>query len=209
MSARVAAATVIVSALLAVGGCSISGNPRSAPNPAPQGTGSASGSAAASATPATATAASTQAKTPEGWPIKGVGERVGYGGTGLEDALVTFAVDRIEVNPECARYGIPAHEGNKTVVLYATMSTGQLNQDEAASAAMIFNPFSFKGVTPDGVVHDAQPGSCLDYAGSFPTLLAPNAKYSGKVEVEVPARATSVASVNSLNSSQGWAWPIG
>jgi hypothetical protein len=94
-------------------------------------------------------------------------------------------------------------------VLYATMSTGQLNQDEAASAAMIFNPFSLKGVTPDGVVHDAQPGSCLDNPGSFPTLLAPNAKYSGKVEVEVPARATSVASVSSLDSSQGWAWPIG
>jgi len=74
MSARVATATLIVSVLLAAGGCGGSNDKaRSAPEPTPEASASTSEATVTSTTQAATTAATpTQAKTPQGWLIKGV-----------------------------------------------------------------------------------------------------------------------------------------
>jgi len=210
MSTRTARAAAIAAALLALASCS-SGNDdsaRRAPDPTPE-----SALTSTQPTPTTTTAIPTTTagpkKTPQGWLIKDIGEMAGLGGNQgdtLETSPIKFTVDRIEVNPRCQQYGTKAKPGNKTVVLYVTMTTGQVTEEEAFAAAMIFNPFSMKGVTPDGFIHDAQPGSCTGYERAFPNEIAPNGKYSGIVDLELPATATSVVSAE---GSTGWSWPIG
>jgi hypothetical protein len=212
MSARTATiAAAAALALVSLAGCGSNGGAaRSAPDPVPEVTVAATESnTVPSGSTTTTSATHSGLRTSQGWLIKGIGETAGFSGERLDDALVKFTVDRIEVNPKCDQYGQSPKEGNKTVVLYVTMSTGQINQDEASQAALVFNPFYIKGVTADGFVHDAEPGFCLGFEGAFPSQLAPNAKYSGRVDVELPASATTVASVSTLDSSQGWAWQIG
>jgi len=196
-----------VVALLAVAGCGGSDEPEAAaaPNPTPEQT------AVASTAPTTTAAATPAApKTPQGWLLKKVGELGGLGCSDtVDDCLIKFQVDRIDVSPKCAQYGIAPEAGNRTLVLHISMTTGGITAEEAITAGTIFNPYSMKGLTPDGFVHEAKPGACVDFNGSFPNEIAPNSRYAGTLELELPTTVTTIASAgDSFDTTRGWAWPI-
>lgn len=158
----------------------------------------------------TSTAAPSPSLTPQGFIPKKIGEQGGLNCQSEAACGLKFVVERIEINPACAQYGRKADAGSKTVVLHMSMSTGELTQDQSAYAAGIFNPFSMKGISPDGFIHDAKPGTCLDFNGAMPNQILPNAKYSGHVEVILPESVTSIAaaSTGTGGKSRGWVWSI-
>ncbi|KJK39474.1 hypothetical protein UK23_40730 [Lentzea aerocolonigenes] len=175
------------------------------------------GSPAPSPTPSSAapttTATVKKNLTAQGFLPKKVGE---LGGTECQSSLDTcaikFTVDKIEVNPKCFEYGTPAPAGRKTLLLHVSMTTGNLSANAQGLAPTIFNPFSFKGLSADGFVHDAQPGSCVDYKGKLSDTILANSRYTGTVEIDVPESATSVASAwptPGPDGSRGWVWNIG
>jgi hypothetical protein len=175
-------------------------------------------SPAPSPTPSTAspTATSTAAKknlTAQGFLPKKVGELAGYECKDVIDSCtIKFSVDKIDVNPNCYQYGTQPPSGRKTLLLHVSMTTGNLGSEGAAIAPTIFNPFSLKGLSPDGFVHDAQPRSCMDQTGRLSHTILPNSRYAGMVEVDVPESAASVASawpMSAQDGSRGWVWPIG
>ena len=171
-----------------------------APSPAPS-----------SASPTT-TSTAAKNRTAQGFLPKKLGEVAGLDCTsGLDSCPLKFTVDKIEVNPKCHQYGTPAAAGRKTLLLHVSLTTGDLDASLTALAPMLFNPFSLKGLSADGFVHDAQPGSCTNFDGRLSNTILPNSKYTGTVEVEVPESAASIASAQQLdpNSARGWVWNIG
>lgn len=172
-----------------------------APNPTPSST--TTTSAAPSAPKRTYTA--------QGFLPKKIGELSGWDcTTDIESCGIKFTVDKIEVNPKCQQYGTPPRSGKKTLLLHVSLTTGTLSSDAAHLAPTLFNPFSLKGLSPDGFVHEAAPGSCTDYAVRLSNTILPNAKYNGTVEIEVPESTTSVASTHepAQDGGRGWVWRI-
>jgi hypothetical protein len=144
---------------------------------------------------------------------KEIGQLAGWDctGTSVDECGIKFTVTAIEVGPKCYQYGTPAAAGRKTILLRVSMTTGTLTADGAALGPSIFNPYSLKGISSDGFVHEAQPGGCTDYQGRLATNILPNAKYEGTVEIEIPESVTSVASANQVPSrdgGRGWVWKI-
>ncbi|MFD4639350.1 hypothetical protein ACFWN2_18675 [Lentzea sp. NPDC058436] len=176
-------------------------------SPAPSPTPSSSASAATTA-PAT-----TRNLTAQGFLPKKVGELSGTEcTTSIDTCAIKFTVDKIDVNPKCYQYGTPAASGRKTLLLHVSLTTGNLSPDGQLGAPTIFNPFSLKGLSADGFVHDAQPGLCADNKSSLSSTILPNSKYAGTVEVDVPESAVSVASAWSApakDGGRGWVWSIG
>ena len=174
---------------------------------------------APSPTPSSATSAATTAPattknlTAQGFLPKKVGELGGLEcTTTIDTCAIKFTVDKIDVNPKCHQYGTPPASGRKTLLLHVSLTTGNLSPDGQVAAPTIFNPFSLKGLSADGFVHDAQPGSCIDQKGMLSHTILPNSKFTGTVEVDVPESAQSVASAWSTparDGSRGWVWPIG
>lgn len=199
----VRAAAVSVLALLA----SCTGPTAETRSPAP-----APSQSSASATTTTPASTATTARTAQGFLPKKLGEAAGLNCTsGLNACPVRFTVGKIEVNPKCYQYGTPSAAGRKTVLLHVSLTTGDLDASLTAQAPMIFNPFSLKGLSADGFVHDGQPGSCTDYKGRLSDTILPNSKYTGTVEIDVPESVVSIASAQQLdpNSARGWVWNIG
>jgi hypothetical protein len=129
-------------------------------SPAPSPTPSSTASVTATA-PAT-----TKNMTAQGFLSKKVGELSGWECmTTIDTCSVKFTVDKIDVSPKCHQYGTPAASGRKTLLLHVSLTTGNLSPDGQLGAPAIFNPFSLKGLSADGFVHDAQPGSCTGNEG--------------------------------------------
>jgi hypothetical protein len=206
LSLRVTTAIVTTTLLLGATACAkdtAAGG--SAPSRTPSG--GATGSPAAT----TPTPTRRPPLSPQGFLPKGLGQLSGLDcpGADIDSCGIKFQVMRIDTNPECRQYGKPAAAGRKTLVLHVSMTTGTLSPDGAAVAPTIFNPFSLKGITRDGFVHDAKPGGCTDPEGRLSEEILPNAKYEGLVEVEVPESVTSVASAHqpAPDGGRGWVWP--
>lgn len=194
-----AAAPGVLALVVAVCGCTGPTASSPAPDPTPS-----SGVPAAATTPK-------QELTAQGFLPKKIGQPGGLDcTTDIETCAIKFTVDKIDTAPQCDRYGTPAAAGRKTLVLHVSLTTGTLSQDGSARAPLIFNPFSLKGLGPDGFVHDAQPGSCTSHEGRLSSTILPNSRYSGTVEVEVPESVTSIASAHdSGGPNRGWVWEIG
>lgn len=199
LAARVIALSVLALLVSCTGPTAETRTP--APSPTPS-----------SASPTATTTKAARNLTAQGFLPKKLGELAGLDcTTGLDSCPLKFTVDKIEVNPKCYQYGTPAAAGRKTVLLHVSLTTGTLSNDLAAVAPMIFNPFSLKGLGADGFVHDAQPGSCTDYAGRLSNTILPNSRYAGTVEVEVSESSVSIASAQlaSPDGTRGWVWNIG
>ncbi|ACU36522.1 hypothetical protein [Actinosynnema mirum] len=197
--------TTAVAALLfplALSACSsgASGGGSPAPVPSPSGT-----------SPAQATTSSSPraALTAQGFLPKEVGQAAGIDcASDLESCKVKFTVDEIEVSPECDEFGTPASDGRKTFLLHVSLTTGEMSENGKSVAPLLFNPYSLKGIGDDGFVHDALPGSCAGYDGRISNDIFNNSKYTGKVEVELPASTTSIASAHDFGENRGWVWKI-
>jgi hypothetical protein len=198
---RLVLAALLLAALAA--GCATppaSSPSSSVPNPSPSPSPTPTSTSAAAASPSL---------TPQGFIAKKIGEQGGLNCQTEAACGLKFVVDRIETNPACAQYGTKAEAGQKTIVLHVSMSTGDLTEDQVFYAAAIFTPWSMKGISPDGFVHDGKPGSCTDFNGAMPNQILPNSKYSGHVEVVLPASVTSIASAPAgAGKSRGWVWPL-
>ncbi|PRY46678.1 hypothetical protein [Umezawaea tangerina] len=167
-------------------------------------------------TPQTTSAAVTTQKaglTPQGFLPKAIGQQAGWdcSGSVIDSCGVRFQVTAVETSPQCHQYGRAPAAGRKILLLRVSMTTGTLSRDGAAVAPELFAPFSLKGISADGFVHDAEPGSCADLDGRLSGTILPNAKYEGAVEIEVPESVTSVASAHqpAQDGNRGWVWPVG
>lgn len=191
------AALGVIALALTTGACTGPTATSPAPDPTP------SSGATVATTPS-------QELTAQGFLPKKVGQLGGLDCAGdIESCAIKFTVDKIETSPKCDQYGTPAAAGRKTLLLHVSLTTGALSQDGAAVAPFIFNPFSFKGLGPDGFVHDAQPGSCTPHEGRLSNTILPNSRYTGTVEIEVPESVTSIASAHdSGGPNRGWVWEI-
>lgn len=208
LSARVAALLAATTLALITTACA---KDTTASTPAPSPT--PSGGITTSAVPTTA-AAQKPGLTPQGFLPKEIGQLAGLDCTGsvIDSCGIKFQVSSIDTNPQCYQYGKPAEAGRKTLLLHVSMTTGTLSQDGSTFAPTIFNPFSLKGISADGFVHEAQPGNCTDYKGRLASTILSNARYEGTVEVEVPESVTSIASaqqVAAADGNRGWVWPLG
>lgn len=192
----------ILAALILATGCTGTGS----------GTASSTSTTTAAQTTRSAPTASSSAVTPQGLLAKKIGELGGEDcPAGADSCAVTFTVDRIEINPVCYPQGAKPASGRKTVVLHVSLTTKTLGPERADLVRQVFSAWSMKGVSPDGTVTDAEPGTCTNNEGRLPATFLPNSKYTGRVEVTIPDTAVSIASApaNRANSEgQGWVWPL-
>jgi hypothetical protein len=103
------------------------------------------------------TAASTthpQQQTNErGFIVKQLGETACFGGAGKDcESGVSFAVDRVEVDPPCTEFGSHA-EGGHTLLLHLRIATGN-DAKVVDRVGGVINPFNFVEIGKDGITRD-------------------------------------------------------
>ena len=144
-----------------------------------------------------------------GFIVKQLGEMACFGGAGKDcEGGVSFAIDKVEVDPPCAEFG--SHpDGGHTLVLHLRIATGG---DAAVvdSVGGIINPFSFVEIGKDGVTRDTGFGMCADpSANQLPDTYGPNQQYQGIMDLEVPEASGTIAlqlMAAEEDGQRGWEW---
>ncbi len=157
-----------------------------------------------------AKAAPANAKTNErGFVVKKLGEMACFGGAGKNcQGGVSFAIDKVDVDPKCAEFGSPPANGH-TLLLHLRVATGN---DPAVvdRAAGIINPFSFVEIGKDGVTRESSIGMCADPStNKLPGTYGPNQKYTGVMDLEVPKGSGTIALQligGEEDGQRGWEW---
>lgn len=141
-----------------------------------------------------------------GYLVKDLGEEAGWSGmSGDSEGSVTFAIDKVVVDPPCDEYGQQPDSG-RTLLLHVRVATGH-DRDTARRAAGVLNPFNFAEVGGDGITRDAQSGMCTDPQRGLPTDYGINQKYAGTIEIVVPeANGSLILKSQSLAGPGGWEW---
>lgn len=141
-----------------------------------------------------------------GYLVKELGEEAGWSAApGDIDGAVTFAIDKIVVDPPCHEYGQPPESGH-TLVLHVRVATGD-NRDTAMAAAGVLNSFNFAEVGKDGITRDADIGMCTDPKRGLPADYGINQKYTGTIEIVVPeANGSLILKDQSMTGPGGWEW---
>jgi hypothetical protein len=143
-----------------------------------------------------------------GFIVKQLGEEACFGGGDKCEGGVSFAVDKVEVDPPCAEYGSPP-ENAHTLLLHIRVATGT-DTEAIDRVGGIINPFSFVEIGADGVTRPASFGICADSsANKLPDTYGPSQQYSGVLELEVPTASGTVAIQMAFadeDGQQGWEW---
>lgn len=193
---------IIATALLVLPACAAqsgaSGDGPELPAPASEAT---------TEVPSTSAPASDMLETNErGYLVKEIGEKAGWAGTpGDSDGAVTFALDKIVVDPPCHEYGQPPESGH-TLLLHVRVATGN-DRDTAMAAAGVLNPFNFAEVGKDGITRDADIGMCTDPQRGLSADYGINQKYAGTIEIVMPeANGSLILKDQSMTGPGGWEW---
>lgn len=155
--------------------------------------------------PTTTTAPSTMpspATNERGYLVKKLGQDAGWQ-SDEDDQGVTFAIDKVVVDPKCHEYGDKPESGH-TLVLEIRVATGS-NRESVSWASSILNPFSFAEVGADGITREADIGSCTD-GQSLPSTYGINQKYAGVIEIVVAEANGSLVLQDEMENSGGWEW---
>jgi hypothetical protein len=87
--------------------------------------------------------------------------------------------------------------------VHLRIATGS-DQDALLDAVSLFNPYAFVEIGKDGISRPGESGLCLDVFNELPNSYAPNSKYAGRVEVQVPTASGIL--VLSDGQGGGWEW---
>ncbi|WP_007025175.1 hypothetical protein [Saccharomonospora iraqiensis] len=117
---------------------------------------------------------------------------------------VTFAIDKVEVDPACHEFGQAPDEGH-TLVLHMRVATGD-DRELAQQASGVLNPFNFAEIGDDGITRPAQVGMCTDPARGLPNNFGMNQQYTGVIEIVVPQASGTVALTTPVPNAGGWEW---
>lgn len=134
---------------------------------------------------------------------KELGELAGFGSSDEPDQN-TFAITQIAVDPPCSPEGTAPKSGH-TVLLELEVKTGA-DAERAAQLGRILTPGFFSVVGPDGTEHDAWPGECTDPSHNLPEEFGAGQKYSGTVELRVPAKTGTLILAGNMDNAGGWEW---
>lgn len=155
-------------------------------------------------------AAAQQQQTNErGFVVKRLGETACFGGAGTNcEGGVSFAIDQVEVDPQCAEFGSHPDNGH-TLLLHLRVATGG-DAKVVDRVGGIINPFSFVEIGKDGVTRDASFGMCADPSTNrLPDTYGPNQQYQGVMDLEVSEASGTVAlqlmGVEE-DGQRGWEW---
>jgi hypothetical protein len=154
-------------------------------------------------------AAAKQETNERGFVVKKLGEPACFGGAGKDcEGGVSFAIDKIEVDPKCTEYGSHPDNGH-TVLLHLRVATGD-DADVIDRVGGIINPFSFVEIGKDGVTRDTSFGMCADpSANQLPDTYGPNQKYQGVMDLEV-TEASGIIALQLMGAEEdgqrGWEW---
>lgn len=172
--------------------------------PTPDGAALPAAPSSAGAPPSSAAPAGSNA---QGRIPKKLGEAAGFTGQDGKTPAVTFSIDKIAVDPKCDEYMNRA-AGTHTLVLDVRVATEQLSPEDAAQLGATINPFAFQTVA-DGVTAPVNAGSCKVMSlKRLPNTWASNSKYTGQIELEVPAKSGTLALIPGglTNAGGGWEW---
>ncbi|MFC4852665.1 hypothetical protein [Actinophytocola glycyrrhizae] len=155
-------------------------------------------------------AAARQPETNErGFIVKQLGELACFGGAGKDcEGGVSFAIDKVEVDPPCAEFG--SHpDGGHTLLLHFRVATGG-DANVVDRVGGIINPFSFVEIGKDGVTRDTSFGMCADPStGQLPDTYGLNQQYQGVMDLEV-TDASGVIALQLMgfeeDGQRGWEW---
>jgi hypothetical protein len=144
-----------------------------------------------------------------GFVVKQLGEAACFGGAGKDcEGGVSFAVDQVDIDPQCAEFGSHPDNGH-TLVLHLRIATGA-DTEVVDRIGGIINPFSFVEIGKDGVTRDTGFGMCLDPStNQLPGTYGPNQQYQGVMELEVPEASGTIAlQLMGIeeNGQRGWEW---
>ncbi|WP_460393758.1 hypothetical protein [Actinophytocola sediminis] len=154
--------------------------------------------------------AQTKAITNErGFIVKRLGETACFGGAGQNcEGGVSFAIDKVEVDPRCAEFGSHPDSGH-TLLLHLRIATGD-DPSVVDRVGGIINPFSFVEVGKDGVTRDTNLGICADPStNKLPNTYGPNQKYQGIMDLEVTEGSGTIALQlmgGEEDGQRGWEW---
>lgn len=158
--------------------------------------------------PSKAPSATTTSKTPDepktnerGHLVKKLGQKAGLGeGKGS----VTFAIDRVTVDPPCEEYGEKPTSGH-TLVLDIRVATGN-DPDIASAVSFLLDISNFAELSRDGVTRPAEDGYCATTDDGLPETYGVNQKYRGQIELVVPEANGTLILANEMSNAGGWEW---
>lgn len=176
------------------------------------GTGTGSGANApklAGSTPGSDTTSVVQDLNERGFIVKQLGEPACFGGAGKDCAGgVSFAIDQVEVDPQCGEYGSHPDNGH-TLLLHLRIATGD-DAEVIDRVGGVINPFSFVEIGEDGVTRDTSFGMCADpSANQLPDTYGPNQQYQGVLDLEVTEASGTIAlqlPMADEDGKRGWEW---
>jgi hypothetical protein len=204
---------LVYAALLALSGSLLASCSSAAPTPpaapvlpAPIASSVAPPPAPTAPAPTTPTAAG---KDSRGFIPKKLGQEGGLGSAdGSPAAIMSFAVDKITVDPKCGQYGSRA-AGKHTIVLDFRVSTGKLGAGDASNLSGLINPFQFQVYDAEGVSHSSQPDMCADHTQTSPIVYASNSKYRFQIAFSTDAVPAEVVLASTDDAGTlGWAWKV-
>lgn len=132
---------------------------------------------------------------------KQLGEVAGLGES-LDNLLVSFSVNSVEVDPKCHEYGY-APDAGRTLLLNVSVST-TADVEAAEELSYVLFASNFSEVGSDGVTRPSQYGGCTEAGASMPSMFGPNQQYAGWIEIVVP-EASGIL-ILSDGYGGGWEW---
>jgi hypothetical protein len=143
-----------------------------------------------------------------GFIAKQLGETACFGGDANCAGGVTFAIDKIEVDPPCGEFGSHPENGH-TLLIHIRVATGT-DEEAIDRVGGIINPFSFVEIGKDGVTRPTSYSFCADSStNQLPDSYGPNQQYAGVIDLEVPDGSGIIAlqrMVADEDGQRGWEW---
>jgi hypothetical protein len=156
-----------------------------------------------SSTPAPVTKA--PATDASGFIPKALGQTAGMTNPDGTD-FVTFAIDKITVDPKCSQYGSRT-PGMHTLAVSIRIATGHFADTTMDSGVIdgTLNGFGFQTRNAAGLTHQGSAGTCLIAPSQLPNSYSENSKYAGTIEIETPDTSGDLL-LSPPATSGGWAW---
>ncbi|MBB4905869.1 hypothetical protein [Actinophytocola algeriensis] len=156
-----------------------------------------------------APAAAKQQTNKRGFIVKQLGEQACFGGASKNcEGGVSFAIDKVEVDPPCTEFGSHPDNGH-TLILHFRIATGD-DANVVDQISGVINPFSFVEIGKDGVTRDTSFGMCADPStNQLPDTYGPNQQYQGVMDLEVPEASGTIAlqlTAAEEDGQRGWEW---
>jgi len=161
------------------------------------------------ATPGQVTSTTQAANTsPRGMLVKKLGEPAGIiASTGAHPIVLTFTVDKIQVDPKCTGSTAEKPENGHFIAVSMTVKT---TSDFAPDSFQSIDDTAFTIVGSDGIT-DAGVSSynafeCLKQSEQLPINYLPGSQYQGTVVLDSKYASGVLVYPMRMSNAQGWEW---